>query len=105
MTTEPNDVRLQILMKLQEELDMKVALEEQMLNLFTRFLECVRLCMSEIIGLGSQLDNPLVDHGREILERLIGADMRNTMKMMAARHELHHNMVEKEDFIRNYRAM
>ncbi|GKB58055.1 ribonuclease H-like domain-containing protein, partial [Tanacetum coccineum] len=49
--------------------------------------------------------NPLVDHGREILERLTRANMRNAMKMMAARHELHRSMTEKEEFIRNYREM
>ncbi|GJS28442.1 hypothetical protein Tco_0489062 [Tanacetum coccineum] len=92
MVTEPNDVRLKLLLKLQEELDMEVALEEKMLYLFTRFLERVRLRRSQIIRLGSQPDNPLVDHDREIFERLTGAEMRNAMKMMVARHELHRNM-------------
>ncbi|GJW63249.1 hypothetical protein Tco_0115133 [Tanacetum coccineum] len=77
MATEPNDVRQQTLMKLQEELDMEAALEEQMLNLFRCFLERVRLRRSEIIRLGSQPDNPLVDQCREILERLTVADTRN----------------------------
>nr|GEV40052.1 hypothetical protein [Tanacetum cinerariifolium] len=95
MATEPNDVRLQILMKLQEESDMEAALEEQMLNLFSRFLERFRLRRSEIIRLGSQPDNPLVDHGQEILERLTRVDMRNTMKMIATRHGLHRIMDEK----------
>nr|GEV84816.1 hypothetical protein [Tanacetum cinerariifolium] len=95
MATSPNDVRLQIIMKIREELDMKAALEEETLNLFSRFLERVRLRRSEIIRLGSQLDNPLVDHGREILERLTGADMRNAMQMLGARHKLQHCMAEK----------
>ncbi|GKF52680.1 hypothetical protein Tco_0159590, partial [Tanacetum coccineum] len=72
MATSPNDLRLQILMKLQEELDMEAALAKQMLNWFSRFLERVRLRRSEIIMLGSQPDNLLVDHGRNILERLTG---------------------------------
>ncbi|GJR57858.1 hypothetical protein Tco_1500020 [Tanacetum coccineum] len=88
MATSPNDVRVQVIMKIREEMDMEVALEEEMLNLFTRFLERIRLRRSKIIRLGSQPDNPLVDHGRELLERLIGADMRNAMQMMGARHEL-----------------
>ncbi|GJU97778.1 hypothetical protein Tco_1327049 [Tanacetum coccineum] len=86
MATSPNDIRVQILKELQEQLDMEASLAEQMLNLFVRFLERVRLCRVEIIRLGSQPDNPIVDHGREILERLTGADMRNVMKMMATRH-------------------
>nr|GEU88440.1 reverse transcriptase domain-containing protein [Tanacetum cinerariifolium] len=48
--------------------------------------------------LGSQPDNPLVDHGRELLERLTGADMRNAMQMMGARHELQRSMAEKGTF-------
>ncbi|GJW05513.1 hypothetical protein Tco_1564369 [Tanacetum coccineum] len=95
MATSPNDVRLQILMKLQEELDMEAALEEEMLNLFSQFLERVRLHRPKIIRLGSHPDNPLVDHEREILERLTGADMRNAIKMVVARHELHRSMAEK----------
>ncbi|GJY09932.1 hypothetical protein Tco_0378117 [Tanacetum coccineum] len=55
---------------------------------------------SRAIGYGSLIggtnpDNPIVDHSREILERLTGADMRNAMKMVAARHELHRSMAEK----------
>nr|GEX33997.1 hypothetical protein [Tanacetum cinerariifolium] len=88
MAASPSDVRLQVIMKIQEELDMEAALEEKMLNLFCRFLERVRLRRSEIIRLGSQPDNPLVDHGREILERLTRADMRNGMQMLGARHKL-----------------
>ncbi|GJV09030.1 hypothetical protein Tco_1346686 [Tanacetum coccineum] len=66
---------------------MEAALEEQMLNLFPRFLERVRLRRSKIIRLGSQPDNLLVHLDQEILKRLTIADMRNDMKMMAAKHE------------------
>ncbi|GJW86259.1 hypothetical protein Tco_0161599 [Tanacetum coccineum] len=95
MATSPNDVRVQIIMKIREEIDMEVALEEEMLNLFSRFLERIRLRRPEIIRLGSQPDNPLVNHGRELLERLTGADMRNAMQMMGARHELQRSLAEK----------
>ncbi|GJV23419.1 hypothetical protein Tco_1376114 [Tanacetum coccineum] len=105
MATSPNDVRVQVIMKIREELDMEVALEEEMLNLFTRFLERIRVRRSEIIRLGSRPDNPLVDHGRELLERLTGADMRNAMQMMGARHELQRSMAEKVVMITNYRQM
>ncbi|GJS25968.1 hypothetical protein Tco_0486588 [Tanacetum coccineum] len=105
MATSPNDVRVQIIMKIREEMDMEVALEEEMLNLFSRFLERIRLRRPEIIRLGSQPDNPLVDHGRELLERLTGADMRNAMQMMGARHELQRSLAEKVVMITNYRQM
>ncbi|GJW26011.1 hypothetical protein Tco_0039822 [Tanacetum coccineum] len=67
MATSPNDIRVQILMELQEQLDMEASLVEQMLKLFARFLERVRLRRAKIIRLGSQPDNPIVDHRREIL--------------------------------------
>ncbi|GJS27137.1 hypothetical protein Tco_0487757 [Tanacetum coccineum] len=65
----------------------------------------IRLRRSEIIRLGSQPNDPLVDHGRELLERLTGADMRNAMQMMGSRHELQCNMAKKVVMITNYRQM
>nr|GEY99122.1 hypothetical protein [Tanacetum cinerariifolium] len=94
MATSQNDVRVQVIMKIQE-LDMEVVLEEEKLNHFTRYLERIRLRRSKTIMLGSQPDNPLVDHGRELLERLTGADMQNAMQMTKARHELQRIMAEK----------
>ncbi|GJS09161.1 hypothetical protein Tco_0365957 [Tanacetum coccineum] len=105
MDTSPNDVGLQVIMKIREELDMEVGLKEEMLNLFSPFLERVRLCRYEIIRMGSQPDNPLVNRGREILERLTGADMRNAMQMLGARHELQRNIAENIVMITNYRQM
>ncbi|GKE34865.1 hypothetical protein Tco_1454187 [Tanacetum coccineum] len=105
MATSPNDVRVQVIIKIREELDMEVSLEEEMLNLFTRFLERIRLRRSEIIKLGSQPDNPLVEHGRELLERLTGVDMRNAMQMIGARHELQRSMTKKVVMITKYRQM
>ncbi|GKD74054.1 hypothetical protein Tco_1332336 [Tanacetum coccineum] len=61
MATSPNDVKVQVTMKIQEEIDMEVTLEEEM----------------------------------EPSERLTGADMRNAMQMMGARHELQRSLAEK----------
>nr|GEU87227.1 hypothetical protein [Tanacetum cinerariifolium] len=88
MATEPNDARLQILMKLREKFDMETALEEEMMNMFLRFCDRIRLHRAEIIRLGLQSDNLLVDHGRNCFGRLTGADMRNASHMMLAREEL-----------------
>nr|GEY88846.1 hypothetical protein [Tanacetum cinerariifolium] len=92
-------MKLQILMKLREEFDMEAALEEEMMNLFRRFCDRIRLRRAEIIRWGSQQDNPFVDHGREILERLTGADMRNGSHMMLAKEELLQSVAKKEEFI------
>lgn len=59
MTTESNDVRLTILMRLREELDVEIALAEQLLNLFCRFHDRVRSRRPEIIRVGSQPDHLL----------------------------------------------
>ncbi|GJQ89091.1 hypothetical protein Tco_0000230 [Tanacetum coccineum] len=85
MASEPNDVKLQILIKLQEELDAEATLEEEMMNLFRRFCDRIRLYKAETIWLGSLPNNPLVDHGRESIERLTRADMRNASTMMLAK--------------------
>nr|GEX81637.1 hypothetical protein [Tanacetum cinerariifolium] len=55
--------------------------------------------------LGSQPDNPLVNHGRELLERLTRANMRNAMRIMGARYELQRSIAEKVVMITNYRQM
>ncbi|GKE09110.1 hypothetical protein Tco_1412661, partial [Tanacetum coccineum] len=52
-----------------------------------------------------QPDNLLVDHGRNILERLTGADMQNAVQMVAARYELQRIIAEKEEMIMSYRQM
>ncbi|GKB14014.1 hypothetical protein Tco_0847937 [Tanacetum coccineum] len=100
---KPNDVRQSILM-IREKFDVEATVEE-MMNLFCRFADRIRPHRPEIIRLGSQPDNPLVDHGREIMERLIGADMRNANNIMLARNELLRIMDEEEEFIRNYIKM
>ncbi|GJZ42384.1 EEIG1/EHBP1 N-terminal domain-containing protein [Tanacetum coccineum] len=76
MATEPNDVRLHILMKLREEFDMEAALEEEMVNLFHRFLERIRLCGPEIISSSLQPNinlpkSPIHPFGGENAVRII----------------------------------
>ncbi|GKC42900.1 bulb-type lectin domain-containing protein [Tanacetum coccineum] len=102
MATKPNDVSQTILMKQREEFDVEATLEEEMMNLFRHFADRIRLRRPEIFMLGLQPDNPLVDHGREGLERLTGADMRNANNVMLAKNELLRSMTKKEEFIGNY---
>ncbi|GJU65660.1 hypothetical protein Tco_1247495 [Tanacetum coccineum] len=60
---------------------------------------------TEINRLKSLPDHPLIDYGRYALERMAGADMRNTTSLKMARDELLRSMEEKQEFIKNYKEM
>nr|GEW00853.1 TraB domain-containing protein [Tanacetum cinerariifolium] len=72
MATNPNDVRLTVLMALQEAHDKEYCLEEQMLNLMHRFTYRFTRRRPEIDRLKSLPDHPLTDYGRYALERMTG---------------------------------
>ncbi|GJU74870.1 F-box domain containing protein [Tanacetum coccineum] len=67
--------------------------------------ECSNYTQPPVALVGSKPDNPLIDHGREPSERLTGADMRNAMQMMGARHELQRSLAKKVVMITHYRQM
>ncbi|GJX57755.1 hypothetical protein Tco_0287652 [Tanacetum coccineum] len=79
-----NDVKSKVIMKIRKN-GYESPLEKENVEPFYSILERIRLRRSAIIRLGSQPDNPLVDHGRGLLERLTGANMQNAMQMMGAR--------------------
>ncbi|GKC69905.1 hypothetical protein Tco_1115788, partial [Tanacetum coccineum] len=77
MATNPNDVRLTVLMALQEARDEESCLEEQMLSLMRRFADTFTNRRPEINRLMTLPNHPLIDYGHYALERMTGADMRN----------------------------
>ncbi|PWA88498.1 hypothetical protein CTI12_AA120310 [Artemisia annua] len=87
MATKPNDVRLTILMRLREELHVKIAFAEQLLNLIHRFTHRVSSCRPEIIKVGSLPDHPIIDCGLQTVEMMTRADMRNDNNLMLARNK------------------
>ncbi|GJU02006.1 hypothetical protein Tco_1112344 [Tanacetum coccineum] len=105
MATNPNDVRLTILMALQETHDEESCLEEQMLSLMHRFANRFTTRRQEINRLNSLPDHPLIDYGRYALVRITRADMRNVASLKMAREELLRSMEEKQEFIKNYKKM
>ncbi|GKA54512.1 hypothetical protein Tco_0753461 [Tanacetum coccineum] len=105
MATNPNDVRLTVLMTLQEAHDEESCLEEQMLSLMHRFADRFTRRRPEINRLMSLPDHPLIDYGHYALERMIGADMRNASYLKMDRDELLRSMKEKQEFIKNYKKM
>ncbi|GKC76360.1 hypothetical protein Tco_1127134 [Tanacetum coccineum] len=105
MDTNPNDVRLTVLMALQEAHDVESILEEQILNLMHRFVDRFIRHRPEINKLKSLPDNPLIDYSHYALERMTCADMRIAIKLRMARDELLRSMEEKKEFINAYKEM
>nr|GEU53838.1 hypothetical protein [Tanacetum cinerariifolium] len=85
MATNPNDVRLVVLMAPQEAHDEEDCLEEQMLNLMHRFAGRFTNRRTEIYRLMTLLDHPLIEYGRYTLGCMTGADMKKAtyLKMVA----------------------
>ncbi|GJV71476.1 hypothetical protein Tco_1491471 [Tanacetum coccineum] len=105
LATNPNDVRLTVLMALQEAHDEESCMEEQLLNLMHRFTDRFTRRRPEINRLKSLPDHPLIDYDRYALERMTGAGMRNATTLKMARDELLRSMEEKTEFIKNYKEM
>ncbi|GJW91265.1 hypothetical protein Tco_0757701 [Tanacetum coccineum] len=105
MDTNPNNVRLTVLLALQEAHDEESCLEEQMLNLMHRFADRFTRCMPEINRLKSLPDDPLIDYDRYALERMTGANIRIVVQLRMARDEFLRNMEEKKEFINAYKEM
>nr|GEU83108.1 hypothetical protein [Tanacetum cinerariifolium] len=105
MATEPNDVRLSILRRLREELEVEVALANNLFDVLTRYLEQMHSRGHEMMKVGSLLDHPLINYGLHTLQMKTRADMRNSNNLVTARNELLRIIVEKEEFINNYKVM
>ncbi|GKC36715.1 hypothetical protein Tco_1399385 [Tanacetum coccineum] len=105
MAINPNDVRLTVLMALQEAHDEESCLEEQTLSLMHRFTDKFTNRRPEINRLMALPDHPLIDYGRYALESMTGADMRKASYLKMARDELLRSMEEKRELIKNYKEM
>nr|GEU93790.1 ribonuclease H-like domain-containing protein [Tanacetum cinerariifolium] len=65
MASNPNNVRLTVLTKLQEVLDEEAILEQQFLDLMHRFADRFTDCRVEINNLMVLQDHPLIDYGKD----------------------------------------
>nr|GEV07671.1 hypothetical protein [Tanacetum cinerariifolium] len=99
------NVRLTILMKLQEALDEEVILEEQMLALMHRFADRFTNRRVKINNLMVLHDHPVIDYGKYALGCMTGADMKKCVKLKGVRDELLRSMKEKRQLMTNYRNM
>ncbi|GJW35433.1 hypothetical protein Tco_0058353 [Tanacetum coccineum] len=105
MANNPNDVRLTVLMKLQEAIDEEACLEEQIFGLMHRFAERFTNRRVEINRLMTLHDDPLIEYGKYALGCMTGADMKKTVHLKSVRDELLRSMEEKRQLIRNYQEM
>ncbi|GJU53820.1 transposase, MuDR, MULE transposase domain protein [Tanacetum coccineum] len=90
--TNPENVRLSVLMKLQEALDEEALLEEQILTLMHRFADRFTDRMVEINNLMVLQDHPLIDYGKYALGCMTGADMKKCVYLKSFRDELLRSM-------------
>ncbi|GJR50084.1 hypothetical protein Tco_1400605 [Tanacetum coccineum] len=103
MATNPENVRLTVLMKLQEAIDEEAILEEQILALMHRFADRFTDRRIEINNLMVLQDHALVDYGKYALGCMTGADMKKCVYLKSVRDELLRSMEEKRQLMANYR--
>nr|GEV72319.1 hypothetical protein [Tanacetum cinerariifolium] len=99
------NVRLTVLMKLQEALDEEAVLEEEILSLMHRFIDRFTDRRVEINNMMVLHDHPLNDYGKYALRCMTGADMKKCVKLKGVRDELLRSMEEKRQLMMNYRNM
>ncbi|GKA31823.1 hypothetical protein Tco_0718190 [Tanacetum coccineum] len=88
MATNPNDVRLSVLMALQEVHDEKACLEEQILSLMHCFDDRFTNRRPEINRLMTLPDHPLIEYGRYTLGCMTGTDMKKATYLKMVTDEL-----------------
>ncbi|GJR44630.1 hypothetical protein Tco_1312733 [Tanacetum coccineum] len=102
---ELEQVRLNVLTKLQEALDEEAILEEQILALMHRFADRFTDRRVEINNLMVLHDHPLIEYGKYALGCMTGADMKKCVYLKSVRDELLRSMEEKRQLMTNYRDM
>ncbi|GJV15745.1 hypothetical protein Tco_1361068 [Tanacetum coccineum] len=105
MASNPENVRLTVLMKLQEAIDEEAILEEQILALMYRFADRFTNRRVKINNLMVLQDHALVDYGKYALGCITGADMKKCVYLKSVRDELLRSMKEKLQLMANYRDM
>ncbi|GKE24601.1 hypothetical protein Tco_1436113 [Tanacetum coccineum] len=88
MASNPENVRLNVLMKLQEALDEEAILEEQILSLMHHFADRFTDRRVEINNLMVLHDHQLIDYGKYALGCMTGADMKKCVYLKSVRDEL-----------------
>nr|GEY87180.1 transposase, MuDR, MULE transposase domain protein [Tanacetum cinerariifolium] len=99
------NVRLSVLAKLQEALDEKDILADQILTMMHRYADRFTNRRVEINNLMVLQDHPLVDYGKYTLGCMTGAGMKKCVHLKSVRGELLRSMEEKRQLMANYKDM
>ncbi|GKC43107.1 hypothetical protein Tco_1060829 [Tanacetum coccineum] len=105
MASNPENVRSNVLMKLQEALDEEAILEEQILTLMHRFADRFTDRRVKINNLMVLQDHALTDYVKYALGCMTGADMKKCVHLKSVRDEWLRSMEEKRQLMTNYRDM
>nr|GEX99416.1 hypothetical protein [Tanacetum cinerariifolium] len=103
MASNPENVRLSVLAKLQEALDEEDCMADQILTKMHRYADRFTNRKVEINNLMVLLDHPFVDYGKYALGCMTGADMKKCVHLKSIRDELLKSMEEKRQLMANYR--
>nr|GEV32797.1 hypothetical protein [Tanacetum cinerariifolium] len=96
------NVRSNVLMKLQKALDEEVIFEEQILTLMHHFTDRFTERRVEINNLMVLQDHPLIDYGKYAFGCMTGTGMKKCVYLKSVRDELLRSMAEKRLLMTNY---
>nr|GEZ22919.1 hypothetical protein [Tanacetum cinerariifolium] len=105
MASNPENVRLSVLAKLQEALDEEDIMADQILTMTHRYADRFTNRRVEINNLMVLQDHPLVDYGKYAIGYMKGADMKKCVHLKSVRDELLRSMEKKRQLMANYKDM
>ncbi|GJU54230.1 hypothetical protein Tco_1227944 [Tanacetum coccineum] len=92
-------MRLSILRRLRKELEIEVALANNLFDVLTRYLNQMRSHGPEMMRVSSLPGHLLTNYDLHTLQKTTRADMRNTNNLVEAMNELLRSIAEKKKFI------
>nr|GEV02351.1 hypothetical protein [Tanacetum cinerariifolium] len=105
MATDPIDVKQNIIRTLLEELLADVTLANKLLMELKCYLDQLRNCNSEMLRVEALGDHPLIKFDLNNMDKSTRADMMNSQDLMSTRTDLMRTNAEKEELLKNYRAV
>nr|GEX65724.1 hypothetical protein [Tanacetum cinerariifolium] len=105
MATDPIDVKQNIIRMLREELLADVTLENNLFLELNRYLDQLRNRDPEMLRVEELGDHPLIKFGVNIMGKSTRVDMMNSHNLMSTRTDLMRTIAEKEELLKNYRAV
>nr|GEU97537.1 hypothetical protein [Tanacetum cinerariifolium] len=105
MATDPIDVKQNIIRTLHEELLADVTLANNLLLALNHYLDQLRNRDLEMLRLEALGEHPLIKFSVNTMDKSARTDMMNSQNFMSTRIDLMRTIVEKEELLKNYRAV